>query len=140
MGAGRARTDGQGMLPRLLIALVALTALAALPASAAATDERGYWAFAARLQARAERYWDPSVGRYSGFSAGAHANMLLTYAVAAMRGHEGAARDDRRARRIVDALVSSPPFVAERPPPYRDAQTHAPGFVSSMTTLRSNQH
>ena len=57
-----------------------------------------------------------------------------------MRDHHGAARNDRRARRIVDALVSSPPFVATAPPRWKDSQTHAPGFVSSMHSIRSNQH
>ena len=66
--------------------------------------------------------------------------MLLTLSVAAARGHEGPARNDRRARRLVDALVSSPPFVEKDPPRWKDAQTHAPGFVSSMHTVRSNQH
>src|SRR3712207_8881470 len=63
-------------------------------------------------------------------------DVLLTFAVAAQRGHEGPARNDRRARRLVDALVDSPPFVATAPPRWKDAQTHAPGFVSS----RSEEH
>jgi hypothetical protein len=66
--------------------------------------------------------------------------VLLTLAVAAQRGHQGPARNDCRARRLVDALVDSPPFVAKAPPRWKDAQTHAPGFVSSMHTIRSNQH
>ena len=125
--------------PALSIAL-AVALLATAPATASALDEQGYWAFADRMQTRIDRYWDDSEGLYSGFSSGAHADVLLTLAVAAKRDHRGAARNDRRARRLVDALVASPPFVATAPPPWKDAQTHAPGFVSSMHTTRSNQH
>ena len=125
--------------PALSIAL-AVAVLAAAPATASAVDEQGYWAFADRMQTRIDRYWDDSDGLYSGFSAGAHADVLLTLAVAAKRDHQGPARNDRRARRLVDALVDSPPFVAKAPPRWEDAQTHAPGFVSSMHTTKSNQH
>jgi hypothetical protein len=123
----------------LRIAL-AVVFLAAVPSTALAANDQDYWAFADRTQQRADRYWDESTGLYSGFSSGAHADVLLTYSVAAMQGHHGPARNDRRARRLVDALVSSPPFVAKSPAPYSDAQTHAPGWVASMTTVRSNQH
>ena len=128
-------------MPRPALSIVlAAAVLAAAPASASALDEQGYWAFADRMQAKIDRYWDDGAGLYSGFSAGAHSDVLLTLAVAARRDHQGAARNDRRARRLVDALVASPPFVATAPPRWKDAQTHAPGFVSSMHTLRSNQH
>ena len=124
----------------LLLLLIAAAVLAAAPASASAMDEQGYWDFADRLQTKIDRYWDDGAGLYSGMSSGAHSDVLLTLAVAAKRDHHGAARNDRRARRIVDALVSSPPFVATAPPRWKDAQTHAPGFVSSMHSIRSNQH
>ena len=102
-------------MPRPALPIVlAAAVLAAAPASASALDEQGYWAFADRMQARIDRYWDDRAGLYTGFSAGAHADVLLTLSVAARRGHEGPARNDRRARRLVDALVSSPPFVATR--------------------------
>jgi hypothetical protein len=137
MGARARGADARRMLR---IALGLTLVLSVFPATAAATDERGYWAFADRMQTRVDRYWNESTGLYSGLSSGAHSNVLLTYAVAAMRGHEGAARNDRRARRLVDALVSSPPFVDKRPPRIGDAQIHVPGFVASMTNLRSNMH
>ncbi len=120
--------------------LLAALMLASVPSSASAMDERDYWAFADRMQAHIDRSWDPGARLFAGYNAGAHSDVLLTYAVAARRGHEGPARNDARARRLVDALVSSPPFVSKAPPRFRDAQTHAPGWVSSMRRLRSNQH
>src|SRR4051794_35237544 len=128
-------------MPRRALPLLLATALlVAVPASASALDEQDYWAFADRMQAKIDRYWDDDAGLYSGFSSGAHSDVLLTLSVAALRDHHGPARNDRRARRIVDALVDSPPFVATAPPRWKDAQTHAPGFVASMHTLQSNQH
>ena len=68
-----------------------------VPTTASALDEKGYWAFADRMQTRIDRYWDDSEGLYSGMSSGAHADVLLTLAVAAKRDHQGPARNDRRA-------------------------------------------
>ena len=119
---------------------LAATLAIAAPAPAAAMDDSAYLAFTDRMQARIDRHWDDRRGLFSGLNAGAHANVLLTYAVAAREGHRGPARNDRRARRLVDALTSQVPFVATPPPRFKDAQTHAPGFVASMTQVRSNQH
>jgi len=63
--------------------LLAAAALALAPASASALDEQGYWAFADRLQTRIDRYWDDRTGTYTSMGSGAHADVLLTYAVAA---------------------------------------------------------
>src|SRR5215218_10202228 len=140
MGARPALAEGRAMPRTALSIIIAAALLAAAPASASALDDDGYWAFADRMQTKVDRYWDEDAGLYAGLSSGAHADVLLTLAVAAERDHHGAARNDRRARRLVDALVASPPFVATAPPRWHDAQTHAPGFVSSMLTARSNQH
>jgi hypothetical protein len=116
-----------------------VAALAVVPASASALDEQGYWAFVDRMQPRIDRYWDEQAGRYTSFSSGANADVLLTYAVAARQGHEGPARNDRRARRLVDLLVSGPSFV-ERPPNPSAPQAHAPGWVSSADSTNGFQH
>jgi hypothetical protein len=127
-------------MPRRSLTIALATAvLAAAPATASALDEQGYLAFADRMQTRIDRYWDAHSDSFSRFSSGAHADVLLTYAVAAERGHEGPARNDQRARRLVDLLVSSPPFV-ERAPRPRDDQAHAPGFVSTIESANGFQH
>jgi hypothetical protein len=136
MGA-RARGIDAPHMPRLALALAFLFLF---PAVASASGDAGYWAFADRMQARADRYWNDATGLYDGLSAGAHSNVLLTYSIAAMRDHHGTARNDRRARRLVDALTSSPPFVAKDPPRWGDSQTHSPGWVASMTSTHANQH
>src|SRR5918995_1310900 len=139
MPRGAPAAEGRGMPRTALPLLLAGAILAAAPATASALEEQGYWAFADRMQTRIDRYWDDRTGQYTSFSAGAHADVLLTLSVAAGRGHEGPARNDRRARRLVDVLVAGPPFV-ERPPNPRAAQAHAPGFVSTVHNFNGFQH
>ena len=133
-GRGARLAEGRGM-PR-----AALPIALAAPCSPPLPPPRPPWTSRATgrsptaCRRRIDRYWDDRDGLYSGLSAGAHSDVLLTLAVAAQRGHQGPARNDRRARRLVDALVDSPPFVATAPPRWKDAQTHAPGFVASMHT------
>src|SRR5262245_38208707 len=139
MCAGRAPAEGRCMLrPALPIAL-ALTVLAVMASPAAALDDKGCWAFIDRMQTKIDRYWDDGSGTFTSFSSGAHADALLTYSVAALRDHEGPSRNDRRARRLVNLLVSTPPFV-EQPPNPRAPQAHGPGFVSSIGTTAGFQH
>ena len=110
------------------------------PRSASAPTRRGYWAFADRMQARIDRYWDDAGRPLLGLQLGRALRRAAHARGRRQRDHHGPARNDRRARRLVDALVASPPFVATAPPRWKDAQTHAPGFVASMHTRRSNQH
>ena len=123
-------------LPVLALAL-ALAALA-VPASASAAglDEAGYWQLADATQQRLDPVWDEHAGMYrpggSGTDPAVNASLLLTHAVAAQRGHEGAARNDHRARLLAARLTRrGGPFVdrGEAPP---GSQHHAPGWVSSM--------
>jgi hypothetical protein len=108
-------------------------------------DDRGYLAVADRIQPAFDRLWDEDAGRYVIFGGGvestSNANLLLVHSVAALRGHDGPSRQDARARRLARSLLESPPYTATPPPRLgTDTQRHAPGWVSSMRTLRSGQH
>ena len=137
IGGGPLPIDARGMFAACLAAL-ALTAPGPL-------DDQGYLAFADRIQPAFDQLWDESAGRYVVFGGGVeattNANLLLVHSVAAQRGHSGPSRQDHRARRLAASLLESPPYVF-RLPPRRDAssQWHAPGWVSSMHSLRSGQH
>ena len=69
-----------------------------------------------------------------------NANMLLLHSAAALYGHEGAARQDARARSIVAKLMNTPPWVETVPDPAPGSQPHEPGWVASMSEPRSPQH
>jgi hypothetical protein len=62
--------------------------------------------------------------------------LLLTHSVAAARGYDGPARNDHRARMLALRLVDGVPFVTKP----GSGQTHAPGWVCSMTSARGGQH
>src|SRR5215217_8407076 len=81
MGVERPHTEGRGMLRSALPIALVTAALAAAPSTASALDEQGYWAFADRMQTGIDRYWDDRGGWYPGMGSGAHADVLLTYAV-----------------------------------------------------------
>ncbi len=123
---------------RTLLAALAVTLAFAAPAWG--YDDAGYWAFADDMQARVDATWDEHAGYYKlgrgGVEPMANSMLLLTHAVAAMRGHEGPARNDHRARLLADRLVSGTPFVT-RP---GVGQAHAPGWVNSMTDPHAAQH
>ena len=53
---------------RLSVLLCALALLAA-PASAAALDNAGYWAFADRMQAPIDRHWNDDAGVFNAFKS-----------------------------------------------------------------------
>jgi hypothetical protein len=126
------------------------TCLAALALAASAPppvplDDHGYLGVADRLQRVFDPLWDERAGHYElgggGVAATTNANLLLVHSVAALRGHRGPARQDERARRMVEQLLESPPYAATLPPRLdASSQWHAPGWVSSMTALRSGQH
>ena len=97
---------------RVRAAAIAAAACAVLlPASARADglDRAGYFTVVDRLQRHLEPYWDDARGRYDpgpGMTVTqVNADLLLVHAVAARHGHDGAARNDERARRIAGYLV-----------------------------------
>src|SRR3712207_1948942 len=105
--------------------LLAGAVLAVAPSSASALDEQGYWAVIDRMQARMDRYWDERAGYFDGNYPTANGEALLVYSVAAQRAPRGPARNAARPRRLVDALVSSPPYVATLPPQPPGSLHHA---------------
>jgi hypothetical protein len=128
----------------LLAASLASLALAA--GGGGSLDEAGYWGFADRLQPVFDAQWDDAAGAYrlghGGTETTGNAGLLLTHSVAALRGHDGPARQDERARRLVASLFASPPYVSALPPDRggRWTQRHAPGWVASMRTPDAGQH
>jgi len=132
-------------LRALLCALPLLAYAASSPTPALAYDDAGYLAYADRMQERLDGLWSEQRGIYEpgpgGVDALVNASILLTYSVAAKRGHEGPARNDHRARLVARALVSSPVFIDRRPShPPAGSQIHAPGWTSSMYSSEANQH
>jgi hypothetical protein len=124
--------------------LLAGVLLACLPASALAWDEAAYWDFADKLSRRLDDTWSERLDQYRPNSPSVdtmiNANMLLVHAAAAARGHEGAARQDARARSIVAKLMGTPPWVETLAFPPPGSQPHVPGWVASTSNENSAQH
>ena len=53
---------------------------------------------------------------YGGTETVGNANLLLVHSVAALEGHLGPARQDDRARRLVESLFAVPPYSPKLPP------------------------
>jgi len=105
---------------RLAVLVSAVVLLGAAPARAALTDD-GYWAFADRLMTGFDPRWNEARGLYvADHGAGGmreNAALLLTHAVAALKGHTGPTRRDARARRLVDHLTRGPGWLGTAPAP-----------------------
>jgi hypothetical protein len=108
--------------------------------------EADYWRFADWLQGAMDRLWNESQNGYT-TDTRINACSLMTHAVAALAGHDGACRRDERARKLALRLCESPPFRPARngrptrhSDPRSESQAHAPGFVSSIANARSSQH
>ena len=94
-------------------ALVPFAVPAAAPCAQGLAD-RDYWGFADRLMGGLDARWDPARGAYRD-AAGElrirdNGSFLITHAIAAADGHTGPARQDERARRLVDLLTAAPPW------------------------------
>jgi hypothetical protein len=105
-----------------------------------------YWQFADWLQGALDRLWNEAHQTYT-TDARLSACVLMTHAIAALKGHDGSSRNDTRARALALALCESPPFRPARngrptrhTDPRSESQAHAPGWVSSVAQADSPQH
>jgi hypothetical protein len=102
---------------RLGLVVLAAALLLLLPpaAPARALTDGDYLGFADRIAAGTRLAWDGSyVSREKGATTRTNANMLLLHAVAALRGHAGPARQDERARSLVERMTRAPAFRLRR--------------------------
>ena len=100
-----------------------------------------YWGFADRCQLLLDGLWSPADGCYRSGGRGEtslNAQLLFTHASAALAGHQGAARQDERARAIAARLCQVPPWRPEGSgaPPTGGAwdQTHDWGWGAVVDT------
>src|SRR4051812_16233334 len=111
----------------------ALLASLALPrasgALAAAEPADAYWACADRLQPLFDSRW--ASGAYQPARAMFNSNLLLTHSAAALVGHDGPARNDERARKLVDALCNGPAWITKSGG--SGTQAHVPGWRDGLT-------
>lgn len=94
-----------------------------------------YWDFADWIQPAFDHAWETRDGH--GYHADPRVDALVlgTHALAALDGHRGAARNDARARRLVDRLLTRPIWVPSRHSggtgpvdPRSSTQDHTPGW------------
>jgi hypothetical protein len=95
-------------------ALTLLLTLAFAPSAQAAMTDADYLAFADRVVQGIGATWDPDAGVYTTRHMGAmprtNANLLLVHATAALAGHAGPARQDKRARALVARMTRAPMY------------------------------
>jgi hypothetical protein len=124
------------MLRALVLTLLVSAAGAAMPGRAAAFDAEGYLRVADRFATRLAPAWSQADGYYVSGSPALesrlNAAMLVVHATAARFGHEGAARDDARARRLAQVLTASPPFFNGPAAPWPDPMFHTPGWLGNL--------
>ncbi len=99
---------------------------------------QAYLAFMDTVVARIRSQWSESHSAYrpvgGTYSTVINARMLQTHAGAALAGHEGASRDDERARRLVATLLNSPcPWRTAGANTRNDKMFHLPGWITSLT-------
>jgi len=106
----------------------------------------GYWEFADWLQPAMDRLWSDSQKVYTNDTR-INSCALMTHAIAAFEGRDGAARNDERARLLAARLCEEPPLRIPRDgrptrhsDPRSETQLHAPGWVSSMARRDSSMH
>jgi len=90
-------------------------------ATSAASAREAYFQYCDELMWLVEDDWSASAGRYLAGETMSNANLLLVHATTAQFGHDGAARQDERARSLAAKLCGSPPWRG----PERAAAYHA---------------
>lgn len=103
-----------------------------------------YWRLADRVAGRFDGRWVADVGAYTPvrdpYSTVVNAAMLTIHATAAARGHQGAARNDARARALVAALTDSPaPWRESGSRRLADKMFHTPGWTGSLAAPLASQ-
>jgi hypothetical protein len=98
-----------------------------------------YWRFADWLQPYFDTLWVPDKRLYGSGNSSVgriyHNSLLLTtHAIAALEHHDGATRNDDRARILANRLCESPPWSELTQPSLPDPQFHTPGWVESLGT------
>jgi hypothetical protein len=119
---------------RALTCLLAALPVLFLAAAARAADP---WPAIDAHAKTMDRYWNDHQGRYRlspVSSVRVSAGMLTVHAIAALTGHQGAARADNRAAALARALTQEPAFVGPNGREGRP-QPHRPGFRDA-----SHQH
>jgi hypothetical protein len=145
--AGGALAAGvAGPLPSVL-ADTSVTGLARLEAAPPGLSEpplgnADYWRFADWLASFFNQLWDPDRHYYRSGASGNgriyhNSALLTTHAIAALTGHDGACRQDDRARQLARQLCESPPWSERGSPIEPDPQFHVPGWVESMNTVEA---
>lgn len=145
-GRGLTRRDALGRFGAVLVGAWLLEGVAPVGAQSVGLGDDAYWAFADRCQRLLDPLWQRGLGHYQSGGRGAttlNASLLSTHATAALAGHQGAARQDDRARSIASRLCQVPPWRPEGtgPPPPGGArdQTHDWGWGSAMDS-HEHQH
>jgi hypothetical protein len=108
-----------------------------LPGGSLSNDD--YWRFADWLAPYFDALWIPEKSAYGSGNSGVgriyhNSSLLTTHAVAALTGHQGACRNDDRARVLTRRLCDSPPWSELTEPIEPDPQFHTPGWVESFGT------
>jgi hypothetical protein len=144
LAGGLVGEAGGGLLglPELDAAGAAPVRDAAVPPPQLATGSLSnddYWRFADWIAPYFDALWIPEKNVYgSGNSAIGriyhNSSLLTTHAIAALAGHQGACRNDDRARILARRLCDSPPWSELTEPIEPDPQFHAPGWVESFGT------
>ena len=94
------------------------------------------------------RLWSDSTGFYGTADIRTSAAMLAAHSIAAQVGYTGGpTRNDARAKRMAEQLVTHPPFRTAPSSgstgstnPHSSSQSHTPGWTSSPTSSKQSQH